>query len=81
MSLQLEYQYMCTGDWADPEPGQCPCNGNGWNLSDLDTWHKCPYHYKGQRHPEDYPYEEEGEVAEEPIVVGDTTADDDDIPF
>lgn len=30
------------------------CDGcNGWKLSDFDTWHACPFHYKGQLHPED----------------------------
>lgn len=24
----------------------------GWLISDYDTYHQCPYHYNGQRHPE-----------------------------
>lgn len=37
----------------DPDVTRCKCRGNGWALSELDTWHKCRYHYKGQPHPED----------------------------
>lgn len=37
-----------------PDPEQCLCRGSGWALSDVDTWHQCPIHYKNQRHPEDY---------------------------
>jgi hypothetical protein len=52
--LQLYYDYFRTGYWADPDPQQCLCRGRGWALSDVDTWHKCPCHYKGQLHPEEY---------------------------
>jgi hypothetical protein len=53
MSLQDIYTEMESGLWAVPEEGLCPCHGGGWVLSDLDTWHKCPIHFHGQRHPED----------------------------
>jgi hypothetical protein len=36
------------------KPEECRCQGvGGWILSDVDTWHKCPDHYAGQRHPEE----------------------------
>jgi len=38
----------------DLKPEECRCNGGGWLLSDVDTWHKCGSHYAGQTHPEDY---------------------------
>jgi hypothetical protein len=46
---------------------------NGWLLSDFDTYHKCPRHYKGQPNPESH--EEEFET----IASSDET--DDDRPF
>jgi hypothetical protein len=51
--LQDEYNEFCRGYWADPDPKHCGCRGCGWALSDLDTWHQCPYH-KGP-HPESEP--------------------------
>jgi hypothetical protein len=36
------------------DPDKCRCRGGGWILSDWDTWHQCPEHFNGQRHPEDY---------------------------
>ncbi len=57
--LQAYYNnFACANVWADPDPERCGCRGSGWWLSDLDTFHKCPCHYNGQRHPEDYPYED-----------------------
>lgn len=54
MSLQDEYRYMESGQWAERNPLTCPCRGGGWLLSDLDTWHKCPVHkHEGMGHPED----------------------------
>ena len=50
MSLQAEYEYLCTGSWAAEDSEECPCHGHGWLLSDLDTTHKCPIHFKGQLH-------------------------------
>lgn len=52
--LQQYYNDFCSGYWADPDPNNCRCRGCGYVLSEVDTWHECPYHYKkGQRHPED----------------------------
>ena len=31
---------------------KCRCQGSGWILSEIDTWHKCPDHFKNQPHPE-----------------------------
>ena len=50
------YEHMMrelnSGAWADVDPARCPCR-NGWLLSDLDTWHRCPVHGQGVPHPED----------------------------
>lgn len=43
-----------TAYWSDENPNNCRCRGSGWVLSELDTWHKCPVHFKNQIHPEDY---------------------------
>lgn len=51
-SLQDEFNYMQSGQWAERNPLTCPCKGSGWKLSDLDTWHECPYHKHGSTHPE-----------------------------
>lgn len=69
--LQQYYNEICMGFWADPDPSTCGCRGSGWYCSDLDTWHECSYHYKGQPHPEDWYCDEEStETAEptEPLV-------------
>ena len=47
------YQDLERGVWAETNPFACPCRGNGWFLSDLDTWHRCPIHGHGVPHPED----------------------------
>jgi hypothetical protein len=54
MSSAMEYEYrqMESGAWAEVNPSKCPCRGNGWLLSDLDTWHKCPLHSAGCSHPD-----------------------------
>lgn len=56
--LQHYYENFRTGWWADEDPGKCPCHGHGWALSEVDTWHTCRIHYRGQRHPDDYEDEE-----------------------
>jgi hypothetical protein len=39
--------------WAHPEKAKCQCGG-GWWLSEVDTWHACPYHNDPEDgHPED----------------------------
>lgn len=50
--LQAHYEMMNTGCWATSDAEDCPCHGNGWALSEVDTWHKCPVHFQGQLHPE-----------------------------
>lgn len=76
--------------WADPNPEVCRCGGRGWVLSDLDTWHSCPYH--DGPHPEDYCYEEATEAAPSPELAELAAVDaaagvapveygEDDIPF
>jgi hypothetical protein len=52
MSMQHEYNEMCSGRWAEVNPSKCPCRGRGYLLSDLDTWHQCPQHGAGVPHPE-----------------------------
>ncbi len=52
--LQQYYDDFCSGYWADEDPNRCRCGGGGWALSEVDTWHECPIHYKGQIHPEVY---------------------------
>ena len=37
---------------ADPDPDRCPCGGGGWQLSDYDSWVKCPAH--SGPHPDTY---------------------------
>lgn len=54
--LQNYYDDFNSGYWAEEDPEHCRCNGSGWALSDLDTWHMCPIHFKNQIHPENYPY-------------------------
>lgn len=58
--LQTYYRNFCTGYWADPDADKCRCKGHGYALSEVDTWHACPYHHKaGQKHPEDERTQEE----------------------
>lgn len=51
--LQDYYDACKTGFWANPDCRRCGCKGRGYWLSDLDTWHECPYHFSGQPHPND----------------------------
>lgn len=51
--LSAYYEDFKTGYWRDSDPEVCPCKGHGWALSQVDTWHQCPTHFKGQRYPED----------------------------
>ena len=53
MSLTDTYRELESGMWASVLPSDCPCRGQGWLLSDLDTWHRCPVHGRGVPHPED----------------------------
>jgi len=49
---QTYYAAFKTGYWAQEKAEDCPCNGSGWTLSEVDTWHECPVHHKWQCHPE-----------------------------
>ena len=50
------YEASCDAStWASSDPAECACQGKGWMLSNVDTWHQCPVHGKGVPHP----YEEE----------------------
>lgn len=53
MSLQDEYNFCQSGQWAETNPSKCPCRNLGWMLSDLDTWHCCPIHGNGVPEPHD----------------------------
>lgn len=50
---QNYYEDFKTGYWADQDAEKCKCRGGGWALSEVDTWHSCPVHYNGQKHPND----------------------------
>lgn len=57
--LQEYFNEFSQGYWADRDPKRCRCHGSGYALSELDTWHKCPYHHsKDSRHPEDDYYDD-----------------------
>lgn len=56
--LQGYYEVMEAKGWADPDPEVCLCEGRGWVLSDVDTWHSCPFHSDGKAHPEADPQED-----------------------
>ena len=78
------YSNFCAGYWAAENAAQCPCHGNGWALSEVDTWHKCPVHFKGQPHPEDdHAFDDPIEVNEVDTVSfrAPQEADTDGIPF
>lgn len=47
-SIQAQMAYDCVED-----PGECWCRGGGWVVTDWDSTHKCPHHYRGQPGPED----------------------------
>jgi len=84
--LQAYYDAFRTGYWAHPDADRCPCHGSGWALSEVDTWHKCPIHYNGQAHPEDYEFEApagevEDTIPSPPPAPASEAPTDDDIPF
>lgn len=47
-------EFVLGHGWERESADECGCRGCGWFLSEVDTWHKCPTHNTGQRHPEDY---------------------------
>jgi len=67
--LQRAYDAIAYGGddspppWIQEDAAACGCRGTGWYSSPLDTFHRCPLHYNGQRHPEDYSQEEAEEAA------------------
>jgi hypothetical protein len=86
------YRDMCSGYWAEEDVENCPCHGNGWVCSEVDTWHKCKYHFNNQHHP-DHEYDDEENtcscehVTEQvkneavPQQYGYPSDSEDDIPF
>jgi hypothetical protein len=52
------YEDFKTGYWADSDARVCRCKGHGWTLSEVDTWHRCPFHGVGKAHPDDEVEEE-----------------------
>lgn len=54
---QYYREFACSGVWAVPAAVECGCQGRGWWLSEVDTWHKCRYHYDEQPDPEAGPEE------------------------
>ena len=78
------YNNFRRGQWACEAAATCPCRGYGWALSEVDTWHECPAHFDGQRHPEDHdPEDHDEDVADTepaPVSVA-VVAAEDDIPF
>ncbi len=88
MSEYSQYYQAFSARLQKPEglsPEQCRCNGGGWILSDVDTWHKCPDHYQaGQPHPDDHE-QAENEAAfpiePSPYTLPVSEVSYDDIPF
>ena len=37
---------------TDIIPSRCGCRGGGWIVTDYDTRHECPLHYRDQPNPE-----------------------------
>lgn len=56
------YQELRSGQWADTHPDLCPCRGHGWLISDIESYHRCPFHGAGVPHPEDYEADYDGEA-------------------
>jgi hypothetical protein len=96
MYSQYYQDVCCSHAWVHPDKAECGCRGKGWWLSELDTWHQCPYHGKDVPHPEDeqqYDIEDRDQSndneyvrgtnqVEQPVVINPATwTDDDCIPF
>ena len=47
------YQGSEMGSQVDEDPELCDCQGSGWLLSPMDSWHECREH-RGKPHPEVY---------------------------
>ena len=86
-AMREEFRYLESGQWAEEDPKECPCNGSGWLLSDLDTWHRCPTHGKGKPCPDDDHPEPEFDVEMEKVKLIRVlngmadSLDDSDVPF
>ena len=84
----LYYMAFREAWWRDEDPDKCGCRGSGYALSEVDTWHACPIHFRrGQPHPSD---EFDGDNVDSetapcetrPVEVTPVPANDDDsIPF
>jgi len=59
--------YIRPGAWAHPDTKECGCRGRGWWLSELDSWHECRYHHRGQPHPDEM-HDVEDYASEPPVV-------------
>lgn len=73
-SIAAQIAYDCR-----PDASECWCRGSGWVLSNWDSFHRCPYHYDGQPHPEES--EPEYDSAEPCDCAECAATDDDDLPF
>ena len=79
--------------WSHPDEAVCSCHGRGWWNSEVDTWHKCPFHAPDAVHPEYYDTEEDfraeaeanlDEVPEVLVIAAESSppvGSDDDILF
>ena len=63
-AAEIDRAFAVSG--CDPEADKCRCRGHGWVGSERDSHYTCPYHFKGQAHPESYheEYDDGGEEAE-----------------
>lgn len=70
MSELTQYytEFASAGVWASPEKEECGCRGRGWFLSEVDTLHKCAYHYDGQ--PTNESSDEECEAYDAWVAAG-----------
>ena len=87
--LQQYYDAFASGVFARKDSGKCRCRGGGWALSEVDTLHKCPEHYAGQPHPEDFDCADDTPAADTDLrmveaieaITPVTPLTDDNIPF
>lgn len=70
MSELTQYynEFACAGVWASPETSECGCRGSGWFLSEVDTYHRCGFHYDGQ--PNNESSDEEVEAYDAWVAAG-----------
>jgi hypothetical protein len=80
LSLYFHEVALNSTTWADVGHEACGCRGSGWWLSEVDTFHKCPFHAPDAPHPLDEDCEEDMSDAvfvEAPVV----SVPSDDLPF